>query len=430
MKYLKTLTLAAATAVLGASAHAQSADAIIDKLVEKGILTTREAQDLRDEADKSFTTALATKTGMADWVTALKFSGDMRVRYDGIYGKNNAFVDRNRLRYRLRFGFTADLANDFEVGLKLTSSEGSSGGDPISGNQTFGGNGSKKFIYIDLAYAKWSPIHTPEWAGAFTFGKMENPFVFPSTMMFDRDYTPEGIAAQLSYNINSRHTLKFNAGVFALYEDKATSSDSYLGGAQLRWDAKWDSKWNSTVGVAAFALKSSEELTTANVPDSNKGNSRATINGVANALRYQFNPVYFDAGITRTLESFPMYPGAFPITVSGDFVHNTGAPIDNEGYTVGVQFGKAGKKGTWQLDYRWEELQADAWYEEFVESDFGSITGNSYASGTNIKGHWIKLSYSPYDSLTFGLACFLTESIKIPANSQATRVMADAVWKF
>ena len=53
---LKTLAIGAATlAALSTTAHAQSADAIIDKLVDKGILTVKEAQDLRDEADKNFT---------------------------------------------------------------------------------------------------------------------------------------------------------------------------------------------------------------------------------------------------------------------------------------------------------------------------------------------------------------------------------------
>ncbi|MCX6896444.1 MAG: hypothetical protein NTZ16_13285, partial [Verrucomicrobia bacterium] len=73
-----------------------------------------------------------------------------------------------------------------------------------------------------------------------------------------------------------------------------------------------------------------------------------------------------------------------------------------------------------------------AWYEEFVESDFGGISGNSYMSGTNVKGHWVKLSYSPYDSLTFGLSCFMTELINNPGSTKsgATRILADAVFKF
>ena len=35
-------------------ASAQSADAILDKLVEKGILTQSEAKQLREESDKDF----------------------------------------------------------------------------------------------------------------------------------------------------------------------------------------------------------------------------------------------------------------------------------------------------------------------------------------------------------------------------------------
>ena len=95
--------------------QAQSADALIDKLVEKGILNTREAQELRDESDKGFATAHAVKTGMPDWVSSLKMNGDFRGRFDGTYADNVTSVDRNRFRYRLRFGVTANIVDDFEV---------------------------------------------------------------------------------------------------------------------------------------------------------------------------------------------------------------------------------------------------------------------------------------------------------------------------
>src|SRR5882724_9996789 len=87
---------AAATLALSATCHAQSSDALIDKLVDKGILTTKEAQDLREEADKNFNTAIQAKTGMPDWVTSYKLSGDFRGRYDLISGENSALVNRDR----------------------------------------------------------------------------------------------------------------------------------------------------------------------------------------------------------------------------------------------------------------------------------------------------------------------------------------------
>src|SRR6266704_6258192 len=91
-------------ALSSASLKAQSADALIDKLVEKGILTVKEANELREESDKNFSQAYSVKSGMPDWVTALKFNGDFRGRYEGFYSENPAFVDRSRLRYRVRFG--------------------------------------------------------------------------------------------------------------------------------------------------------------------------------------------------------------------------------------------------------------------------------------------------------------------------------------
>src|SRR2546422_7839756 len=105
-----------AALTLGASGHAQSSDALIDKLVDKGILTVKEAQELREEADKGFTQAYAVKSGMPEWVTALKFNGDFRARYEGHYVDNPAFVDRHRFRYRARFGATASLLDNFEIG--------------------------------------------------------------------------------------------------------------------------------------------------------------------------------------------------------------------------------------------------------------------------------------------------------------------------
>ncbi|MSU57275.1 MAG: hypothetical protein EXS35_03680 [Pedosphaera sp.] len=438
-----TLLAVAAGIAFTLTSHAQSVDALLNKLVDKGVLTVKEARELREEGDKKPAAPAAARREMPEWVSALKFSGDLRGRFEGFYGANPAFVDRDRFRYRMRFGVTAILLDDMEVGLRLTSSEasGAFGGDPISGNATFADNASKKFVYFDLAYGKWSPIHTADWAGALTFGKMENPFHFPSTMMFDRDYTPEGAAAQLTYTLNKHHSLKFNGGAFVLDELSASGRDPWLAGAQWRWDANWNPHLATTLGIAGFGIGNDENLINGNVPNGNRGNTR----NAAGAPMFNFNPIYLDAGVTWTLEKFPCYPGAFPIHVSGDYVNNPAAPRDHQGYSAGIAFGKAGKKRTWELAYRYESLGADAWFEEFPESDFGAFyqvqqpnagftaPGAGYGAGTNVRGHWVKLSYSPYDSFTLGVACFFTELIHpSPAGSETgmTRLQVDGVWKF
>src|SRR5436189_6409127 len=97
----------------------QSADGLIDKLVQKGVLTAQEASELRQESQPN--QASSAKSGMPSWVLALKFSGDFRGRYEGFYFENNDAVDRHRFRYRARLGVTATLFDNLEVGLRLGS---------------------------------------------------------------------------------------------------------------------------------------------------------------------------------------------------------------------------------------------------------------------------------------------------------------------
>lgn len=431
-----------AVILAGANAYGQSQDGLLDKLVSKGILTQDEAQDLRDEADEGFRRAFQAKTGMPDWVTSLKFAGDLRGRYEGFYTGQAA--TRNRYRYRLRYGVTAALADSIEVGFRLGSGDATATGgfiDPISTNQTLDNNGAKKGIFIDMAYAKWTPINTATWQAGLVAGKMENPFV-TSDQVFDGDYTPEGIAFNAKYSFNDKHSLKGTAGAFVVDEVGASSRDPYMIAAQLRFDSAWDEKqiWQSSFGVGIFSLVHDENLGNAAVPNINVGNTRNPAGG--SSLTEGLNPIVVDGAVTRTLETFPFYTGKFPIKLAGDFMHNPAAEADNEGYSFGVTFGKSGKRKTWELTYRWKELQSDAWYEELVDSDAGAFystaftnsgLGTGYRAGTNVRGHYIKGVYSPYDSFSLGVTYFGMEAIKEnPAfsGSNIARLQVDAILKF
>lgn len=329
MKQTTKTALAVTTTALAVlagqpTAHAQSADTLIDKLVEKGVLTTKEAKDLRQEADNDFSKAYAAKTGMPDWVTSMKLGGDLRLRYDGIYidNPNTTASDRNRLRYRLRFGPTFNLFDNVEVGIRLGSGENKNGanpfGDPISGNDSYTQNGGKKPLWIDHAYVKWTAINTPTWGLSLAGGKMESPFQL-SDVLFDPDYTPEGFAAQLSYQVNDNHLLKFNNGFFALSEISSSSKDSYLLGTQLRWDAAWSKQFSTSLGLSLLTISDPEQLATVaavtgtpgnqTVPNVNQGNLRA---GTTGTPRSSFNPYVIDAAASYTLESFPSIPDSSP----------------------------------------------------------------------------------------------------------------------
>jgi hypothetical protein len=457
----KIALFAGATALmsLASQSHAQSSDALLDKLVDKGILTTKEAQELRDESDKGFTTAFQAKTGMPDWVTAYKFSGDFRGRYDEVASTdgNSNFNQRNRFRYRLRAGVVVSMLDSMEAGFSLTSgdSAGGFGGNPNSSNSTMQDNGSKKGVYIDTAYGKWTPLNSDGWFLSTTVGKMINPLQF-TPAVFDPDWTPEGVAAQAGYTFNDQHSIMVT-GVAFVEDQEVTGSDTGsvrapgLFGGQAMWNANWTQKLATSLGLGGYTLINPDNLTTANVPYVNQGNTRAfsvtPLPGGSYVLVNNYSPIIGDASATYKLDSFPFYTGAFPIKVQGEYINNVGTVNDNnnQGYWVGITFGKSGTKHTWDISYRYEYLEADAVYDQLTDDDNGAYYQNAptggaigYFGGTNVKGHLIKANYSLTDAVTLSFTCFLNELITPglntagagEPNNSAMHLMADIMWKF
>jgi hypothetical protein len=494
MKLLVQLQQGLAATVLFLSvmgAHAQSSDALINKLVEKGILSSKEANQLRDETEKDFKNSYTVKTGMKGWVDMFKMNGDVRARYEGFFsdsdfrnpGTTNKYQwqDRNRFRYRLRFGVTASMTDHLEAGFMLASGQTStSGGNPLSPNQNFTGNGANNYLWINQAYGKWSPLEGPDWTASLSVGKIENPFQFDE-MVFDPNYTPTGVGLQAGTRLSDNHSLRLNAGGFYINESTPDfGMNPYLLGGQLRWDAKWTPKISSTFDVAYLYLGNTTNLDNVSVPNLNGANTRNFYGYLTNS----YTPVVLNAAVTYTASSFPLYNGPFPIKVGGEVMYNLGAPNGNSsapGYysntnffawNVGIWLGKSGKRGTWELSYVYKWVGADSWYEEFVDNDFGALywqtpdymvsTPNGfipatptpppppspanpnlsyYIPGTNAKGHIVRFAYSPTDSLTLAVKWLLTTPVTpFPYPQQSvngmksspvmSRVQVDATWKF
>jgi hypothetical protein len=445
---------AAALMALTPQTHAQSSvDALLNKLEQKGILSVDEAKELKTEnatnTVSDFNKALGAKFPMPDWVTSYKLSGDFRGRYDDVSTGTPAYknsagstVDENnvRLRYRLRVGLTINMKDDLQVGFRLGTDDspgttgGTTGGNPLSNNTTLQGNGSKKFIYVDAAYGKWMPINDGTWMVAGTIGKMDQPFQ-ASSMVFDPDYTPEGAALQATYKVNNNHSLAFNGAAFVL--DQANSRGPFLYGGQVIWNANWTPKIGTALGIAAYDIANQASLIstapTGASYDSNLGN---TIVGGRPAS--EFNPFVASGSVTYTLDSFPLYTGAFPIKLAGEYLNNPAAASNNKGWWGGLTLGKSGKKGTWDISYRYQRLEANAWWDQLVDDDNialfpASLAGGSAAGGTNIKGHLVKFNYSIFDSLTFSFTAYINDLINNPvpgAKTDAVHAMADLMWKF
>ena len=120
-----------------------------------------------------------------------ELSGDFRYRYEYIDDDSAAQV-RHRNRIRARLGLDAKINDEWNLGFRLATAEGLSGGDPVSTNQTLDGSYSKKTFWLDLAYLNYHP----QWVKGLSAiaGKMANPFymVGKNQLIWDHDLTPEG----------------------------------------------------------------------------------------------------------------------------------------------------------------------------------------------------------------------------------------------
>lgn len=423
----KTVITFASAAAFGLAAQAQSVDSLLNKLVEKGVLTGQEAKVLREEADKDFAKAHRAKTGTPEWISSLTWKGDLRLRTEHIKSTTGTDTDRTRYRYRLRYGMEAVFKEDFKVGVRFASGAAD---DPISTNQSFTDNGAKKPLFVDLVYVTWTAINNSDLALAVTAGKMENPFTSQdlkfSDSLFDSDFTPEGLALGANWHINASHDLALGGGLFVMDENSSKERDPFLAVYKAQLNSKWGGQFSSTIGFGGYARGNSAGFfETTGMTKNEAGGQSNTGTGQT------YTPLVADASLTYTLESFPFYSGAFPITVAGEFIRNPQAPSgEDTGYSAGITFGKSGKKGLWDVSYRYKELQKHAVWEDLADSDYGSYSGGSYATGTDSRGHLFHVQYNISDAFNLSLKHYWTARIAANNGLDTHRTIADLIWKF
>lgn len=190
------LAAAASLGVTAASLHAQDSGPLIDKLVQKGILTDQEGEEVRAELIKDFNTnTSAGKLNISSSLNELKLYGDTRFRwqYDDqqsqIASPNNV-TQRSRFRFRLRLNADFKFAGNFFGGVGLQTSS-----DADSGNQTINPGFSNSNIYI----SKWFLGYNADEWGTFVLGKQKNP-LYTTDLVWDPDINPVGLTESIAFH--------------------------------------------------------------------------------------------------------------------------------------------------------------------------------------------------------------------------------------
>ncbi len=402
--------------------------------------------------EKDFDENLKRKIGSSDeWLKGLKFNGDFRLRYEGTHnqakGQTTADNDRNRYRFRLRFGFEKKLSDEWKVGFRLASGPRtvdptgtSAGQEDIGGinstNQTLDNNFDFKAISIDRAYA----TYIPKWAQVgvikqleITGGKFKNPFEEGSSMMiWDRDVVPEGvyegITAKVFKGDNVDVDYKLTAGQMVTEEGSGSErDDAFLMAFQTGFITK----------VSTSALEKPIEhkvlfsyydwggfAAPGNFQGAN-GNPTCTNGGASSLCAKQFNVIEIYNEIGFEVNPLPKSSVFFDwATNVSDHAPTGVTPEDaNDTYGIGIQIGSAKKKGQWEATYGYYNIEPDATPGIFSDSDFGHA---------DRRGSVLRFGYGITDNLQLNTSAFYTNAITgggLNGDNNRQLYQVDLVWK-
>lgn len=406
---------------LSLSLPAQAADKeLLDILLQNGSITKEQykqlskrdtAKAVADKAQEMDDLKTAINDNVPTWVNGMKWNGDFRVRHDWQgFDKKDATLksDRNRERFRARFGFTFDVNPSTQVGVQMASGEN----DPVSTNQTMTGGFSQKALWLDQAYVKHNFFDKQL---TVIGGKFVSPFKSASSIIFDPDLRFEGVAGQYEFTNGAF----VNGGVFPLNELKSKQADPFLIGLQAGYKHERgdDYPWTAAVGYYDFGdLTNAAEAVTS----SNPTPTHIFGAGIAGNTESKFKVI--NPNFTLGIRSLPVYAALY-----GDVVHNTAAQQDGNGWLLGTRFGKEKIKDLmdWQGFVQYSRLEANASLSNFAESDF-------HSGGTNNKG-WIAgyklgLGKGWQHDLTYYQSSEIKDQLKM--HDSEKRVQIDMNYKF
>lgn len=348
----------------------------------------------------------------------VKVGGDIRVREEYIDAEGKDA--RNRVRLRARLNVDGQVTDAVKTNLRIASGTES---DPVSTNQTLGDFFGKKNDILDIASITWSPKALG--GLAFTGGKMKNPLdTIGKDLIWDSDLTPEGVVAVLPIG-DDAFKVTATAGGFQVME-RSTDDETYLYSGILAADTKLGEGQTLRVGGGFFQFDNLQDFP---VVKDDTGAFKA----FGNPENKEIDPVDGKTVLKSTYKSgYSVAEGfvklgldvGFPLAIYGDYaINNDAETSDDTAYMGGLTVGLAKDPGSFEIDYNYRSVEADAVFGAFTDSD-------SFGGGTNGEGHRVQLTYAVDKNTTAGITYFMNETAINKTAKDYDRLQVDFVVKF
>jgi Putative porin len=417
-------------------------------------------QEIRDEVKQEVLAQAKTERwgepgALPEWLNRISFSGDVRFRGQadrfptsavpnatpdqftlpqfGAYNINNTSDPRNRLRLRVRFGAEAHIGDSVTAALRLTTGSAGTGGDPSTENENLGNYNARGTVGFDRAYISYRPT---SWL-YFTGGRLGNPFLSPTTLVWGDDLSLQGLLGGLTPKFGPVQPF-VTTGLFPIQDIEPTPLTS----ARTKWLFAYQAgfTWQATpilswkLAAALYDYRRMEGVPNQSITDQSenltaavfrqKGNSVFDINGILNTyygtqnyligLASKFN----EENLSTSLDLITF--ARKHLVLDGDYVKNIGFnqgeifrrtnvllfPKGNTGWQAKLTFGDVSfeRRNSWQGYVGYRHVESDAVVDAFTDADF-------HLGGTNATGYYLGATYAFERNSTIGVRWYSAKQI-------------------
>ncbi|MBC8292211.1 MAG: putative porin [Proteobacteria bacterium] len=310
-------------------------------------------------------------------VDGLDLSGDFRLRHESTFVETGR--DRHRERVRARIGATYSINDEITLGARLVTGNTD---DPNSSHQTFGSSFNDWDVALDRAWIGWKPAAAE--GLSITAGKfshvLKNYAVY-NELVWDGDVQPEGIA------------LVYSAGSLGKLDNVRAAVTTYI----LNENGNGNEVTAVTAGVSASTTVGQAAVKAAlnyyHYSDLTPGGDQTVFaDNSGNRTDMAGNDFLSDFDIINPSFSVSCDHNGLPVTMSGEFIANTGAePDEDYGWSLGVKAGSKNEVGDMQGYYQWQVVGQDAVLSVVSQDDM--------TVQTNLRAHIVGLHYKAFDNV-------------------------------
>lgn len=344
-------------------------------------------------------------------INGIRFSGDFRLRTDGIFRSGNSIAGPQqnvRERYRARFNIDKDLDKLFSFRLQIASGPVNNG---LTFDQDFSAIVVRAPIFIGEAWADFHPNKNFSVRG----GRMQEVFADERRFLWDDDVRFNGFQQIYKKPINENNSVEFRAGQYILSNPNvqilAAGSPYIAAGYQVGQkvrDANFFDQgivlnlnttgtWRHRIIGSGEIFRNQNQIQLASTPLGfpvliNPALGlvlSAQITGIGNgtttpgaAAAMYTSPGFNIARLEYRLEHKAIKVGEkeMPLWFDIQLARNFGAGFLRDSVMGAVNFGDVKKLGDWRVLYQYAIKDANSLISQFQDDDLGTNIGVNIAT--------------------------------------------------